>query len=98
MYLDTSPADHRSAIDLRNRRWKSHGVAPSWVNMQTVGLDQFFTTAGVAKACYDEMAAFLDQQPENLSNALYIEPSAGAGAFYDLMPPDRRIEIGRAHI
>ena len=90
MYLDLSANDHRSAIDFRNQRWTSHGVAPSWVDMRTVGLDQFFTTTKIAAGCYAEMDAFLRAEGERMDTAQFVEPSAGAGVFFDLTPPDRR--------
>ena len=93
MYLGLSLDDHRSAIAFRNQRWSSHGVAPGWVDMGAVGLDQFFTTEVVAAECFAEMRAFLAQRALPIENYRFIEPSAGSGVFYDLMPLDRRIGI-----
>lgn len=90
MYLDAPTPDHRSAIDFRNQRWTASGVTPSWVDVETVGLDQFFTTPEIAAACYAKMERFLRGAGQALTDVHFIEPSAGAGAFFDLMPPTRR--------
>ncbi|OOY14466.1 hypothetical protein [Thioclava sp. DLFJ4-1] len=45
-------------------------------------LDQFFTRPEIAKACYGRL---VDLYPVQAGD-LWIEPSAGSGAFLDLMP------------
>ena len=53
--------------------------------------DQFYTKEKTAKEClrrFEETAAKLRV---NTADYTYIEPSAGAGAFYRLLPSDRRI-------
>lgn len=44
-------------------------------------LDQFYTRAPIAKQCYAAVCARFD-----VAGYLLVEPSAGAGAFYRLMP------------
>ena len=61
-------------------------------NMQTKkGLDQFYTKEAVAKKCFriaeKHMAEIGIQDP------FYVEPSAGTGSFYNLMPEDRRLGL-----
>jgi hypothetical protein len=49
--------------------------------------DQFYTCAETAKLCVDRVLALaLADEP----NVMFLEPSAGAGAFYDLLPAARR--------
>lgn len=48
-------------------------------------LDQYFTPRATALACWDLLQRHL---PAGVDPAVYIEPSAGDGAFYDLLPPD----------
>ena len=93
MYLDNLVTDHSAALDFRNRQWAENDIAPNWVDLNEVGLDQFFTTPKVAKICYAEMLKFLNDRGEDTTNFHYIEPSAGSGAFYDLMPAGRRTGI-----
>ena len=62
-----------------------------------MGLDKFYTQNHVAKLCFD----FLQNKLKIAPNAIYLEPSAGAGAFLnfltnyialDIMPEDDRIK------
>lgn len=46
------------------------------------GLDKFYTQPHAAKQCFD----FLQSQLTISEEALYLEPSAGGGAFLDLLP------------
>ena len=55
--------------------------------------DQFFTNKGTAKYCYDKCHEVLSSLGVDLSEYNYVEPSAGDGSFYSLMPEDRRIGI-----
>ena len=52
--------------------------------------DQFFTKPGVARECWARLEHLLDEWQRQW---FFIEPGAGDGAFYDLMPPHRRIGI-----
>lgn len=61
-----------------------------------MGLDKFYTQNHVSKLCFD----FLQSQLSIDENAIYLEPSAGAGSFLnylphyvalDIMPEDDRI-------
>lgn len=52
-------------------------------------LDQFYTSPVVAKACFD----FLEKTIFLLDTDLFLEPSAGDGAFFKLMPPERRVGV-----
>ena len=47
---------------------------------------QFYTQPHIASACL----AVLRQEVVIPADAFWVEPSAGAGAFYDLLPPARR--------
>ena len=46
------------------------------------GLDKFYTKEQVAKKCFN----FLHSQLDIPETVIYLEPSAGAGAFIDLLP------------
>lgn len=93
MYLEQTLLGHDAALDFRNERWLSNRIAPGWVDVNTVGLDQFFTTERVARDCYKEMLAFLESKGESVSDFHFVEPSAGSGAFYDLMPSKKRTGV-----
>lgn len=53
-------------------------------------LDQFFTPFDIAKCCYTFYCDTLRNRI-NLSDYTFLEPSAGDGAFYDLLPKGRRL-------
>lgn len=55
--------------------------------------DQFFTSKITAKYCYNKAIQIIDDLQVDLSEYTFVEPSAGDGSFYDLMPKDRRIGI-----
>ncbi|MCU1675361.1 MAG: hypothetical protein JWM93_119 [Frankiales bacterium] len=56
---------------------------------RTVGREQYFTDAALAQRCIDftDELVGLDRFP------VIVEPSAGTGAFYDLLPAGRRVGI-----
>jgi hypothetical protein len=58
---------------------------------QMPNLDQYYTRPEVAQQCWD----FLHSAPPlpALRGKTYLEPAVGTGAFYNLMPPSRRIGV-----
>ena len=74
----------------RNLAWADNPQIPDWVNPENVGLDQFFTCPETAKKCYASLCHWMKQDGACVENYKFIEPSAGTGAFYDLLPYDRR--------
>ena len=81
------------AIADRNRTWAAGADIPHWVNPRHVGLDQFFTRPEVAAACHDDLLARMSDDHAPVDEYRFVEPGAGAGAFYDLLPPGRRIGL-----
>ena len=61
--------------------------------MLTKKLDQYYTKPAVAKRLFLVTEKIIKQYEPDLSKFFWIEPSAGAGAFYDCLPPDKRIGI-----
>ena len=53
-----------------------------------MNLDQYYTNAATAEHCYNHLQGFLKH--ENILRAHFIEPSAGDGAFFDLLPKGQR--------
>jgi hypothetical protein len=49
-------------------------------------LDQFFTRADVAQRCSNLVASYLNHYRGAASEWLWVEPSAGQGAFFDCFP------------
>ncbi len=55
--------------------------------------DQYYTKPHIAKHCYDQFTMIAKRLGVDLSHYWFIEPSAGCGWFYDLLPEHRRIGI-----
>lgn len=82
-----------SPISIRNVHWKENKNIPKWVDIDNVGLDQFFTRPEIAQACWDSLMNVMTKNGADISQYKYIEPSAGLGAFYNLLPSERRVGI-----
>lgn len=50
-------------------------------------LDQFYTNNDIALKCYTELKKLL--KTHNIENEIWLEPSAGAGAFFNLIEYDK---------
>jgi hypothetical protein len=88
-----SAQNKEASISARNKNWKECDKIPKWVDIETVDLDQFFTKPEIAEYCYSSLRDFLKKKKEKENSFKFIEPSAGAGAFYNLLPDDRRIGL-----
>ncbi len=55
--------------------------------------DQFYTKPETARRCYAWLQEAAQTLQIDLGEYWHIEPSAGGGVFYNLMPPDRRIGV-----
>ena len=69
-------------------------AAPS--GNETRDKDQFYTKPEVAKHCCHKFHSVAENLNINLSGYWMIEPAAGCGNFYRLLPPRRRIGIDLA--
>ena len=55
-------------------------------------LDQFFTKPHITLSCWESLCPVLYKLTgEKINDPYFIEPSAGDGAFYDLLP-EKKIE------
>lgn len=52
-------------------------------------LDQFYTKTEIAKQCYEKLSLYLTEKGVEFD--LFLEPSAGSGAFFNILPNDRRM-------
>jgi predicted RNA methylase len=82
-----------NATALRDKAWVSTDRIPEWVRGREIGLDQYNTLPEVAEYCWKSFQNFLKKDEATLKNYKIIEPSAGTGAFYNLLPKDKRIGI-----
>lgn len=81
------------AITLRDKAWEETDRIPTWVRGREIGLDQYNTLPDVAEYCWNSFQDFLKKDGATLKNFKIIEPSAGTGSFYKLLPKERRIGI-----
>jgi len=69
------------------------GIKVDFSNYTEKEKDQFFTNKDTAKYCYDKSLQILSDWDVDLSDYTFIEPSAGDGSFFSLLPKDRRIGL-----
>jgi predicted RNA methylase len=81
------------AISIRDNAWSKTDRIPNWIRGRKVSLDQFNTSPEVATYCWNSFQEFLKKEKVILNNYKIIEPSAGTGSFYNLLPPKNRIGI-----
>lgn len=55
--------------------------------------DQFFTHPESAKYCYKKALEIISNFEDDINKYSFIEPSAGDGSFYNLLPKDNRIGV-----
>ena len=55
--------------------------------MKSKELDQFYTKHLIAMECYKQLLEFM--KLNKINNTFWLEPSAGSGAFYSLLPKNR---------
>ena len=85
--------ERASAVALRNEAWAGLDSIPPWVNPESVDLDRFFTRPEIAQLCYQSLADFLEDDGALSDDFVFIDPSSGNGAFFNLMPAERRLAI-----
>lgn len=56
-------------------------------------LDQYFTNPTVASYLYKKAIEIISSYETDISTYQWIEPSAGNGVFYNLLPPKKRIGV-----
>ncbi len=54
-------------------------------------LDQFYTKETIAKLCWGHLVDTISSIGKNIDELFFLEPSAGKGAFYKLMPEHKYI-------
>lgn len=82
-------------------RWFQKGEVPEHYNgdfKRMLGKkgdpdDQFYTNPDIARRCYGALKRIAVELGIDLSHYWFIEPSAGSGNFYDLLPHNGRIGL-----
>lgn len=82
-----------NAIAIRDKAWSQSDRIPEWVRGREVSLDQYYTLPEVAEYCWKSFQEHLKKDGATIDNYRIVEPSAGTGAFYNLLPQKNRIGI-----
>ena len=56
-------------------------------------LDQFYTKKEIAVSCWKHFTDTLSTLNKTVNDLFFVEPSAGTGSFYKLLPPDQRLGL-----
>lgn len=82
-----------TTIELRDAAWINSNLIPDWVRGREVSLDQHNTPKELAQYCWNSFQNYLKTENRKVEDFNFIEPSAGSGSFYDLLPKKKRIGI-----
>jgi len=69
------------------------GIAVDYSQFSDKEKDQFFTDPETACYCYSKTLEILDSKGISASEYHFIEPSAGNGSFFNVLPQDRRTGV-----
>ena len=89
----TTAGSIEQVIKERNAVWSCNKTIPSWVNLDTVDLDRFYTKNDVAESLFSELKAHIEYDGISIEDCVFIEPFAGEGAFFSLLPEKCRIGL-----
>ena len=75
--------------------FEKKNIIPDWVlkGNYKISLDKYYTHMAIAKYCYESLLSIAKLYNINTENYTFLEPSAGNGSFFDLLPQQRRIGI-----
>lgn len=82
-----------TALQIRDDAWINSSLIPSWVRGREVSFDQHNTPSAVSKYCWNSFQEILKNDKKRIKDYQFIEPSAGTGSFYDMLPATNRIGI-----
>lgn len=82
-----------NAIPLRDNAWANTDRIPDWVRGREIDLDQHNTSPQIAEYCWVSFQSVIKKNRNRLSKYHVIEPGAGTGSFYDLLPKNKRTGI-----
>lgn len=88
-----APNYEKTSIDFRNKMWNKNEYIPSWVNINDVKLDNYYTKPEIAEEYYSKFVSFLQNENVDIDSYKFIEPSAGNGSFFNLLPKDKRLGL-----
>ena len=66
---------------------------PEYAINKSLPSDSYFTSDKTAKKCFSIFIDTLSKENIDIEDYIFIEPSAGSGVFYNLMPTNKRIGV-----
>lgn len=72
---------------LANKELKVSSFSKKAFSKASEKLDKYYTKPKIAKLCYENILSLIDKK--DLANVLFIEPSAGAGTFLEVINEDK---------
>ena len=82
-----------AARKARNKAWMGNPLIPAWVSPEKVDLDRFFTRPAIAQECHLALLDVMASDHADAARYRFVDPAAGDGVFYDLLPEDLRIGV-----
>jgi len=85
--------------DLFNKHFEDSPFTLKYVNGNSMKinsenvLDQYFTKEAVALNLYEKTCEIISKKEQNIDDFHWIEPSAGNGVFFNLLPKNKRTGI-----
>lgn len=83
-------AQMKSARKTRRHAWTDNGYIPSWVDVDDVDFDRFFTLQHVARSCYDDLRSAVVRDHVDADEYHYVEPGVGGGGILQLTSPESK--------
>ena len=80
---------------LKNSFNQKEEIMPFWMKKGNykMSLDKYYTYPKYAQYCYKSLLKIAKKYKINIKKYTFLEPSAGNGAFFNLLPKDRRVGI-----
>ncbi len=91
LFVKNDTTNNNSSDEYRQKE----EITPVWMQKGKYKMpyDKFYTNHDTAVYCYKSFLKIAKQYNFDLDEYIFLEPSAGDGAFYNLLPEDKRIGI-----
>ncbi len=86
-------SDNKSMeIMIKNKRYcQKDEIIPNWLRKgdYEISLDKYYTNIDIARKCYNNLLSIAKKYNFNINEYNFLEPSAGDGAFFNLLPNNK---------
>ncbi len=79
----------------QNKYNQKPDIVPDWLKNGNyeMTLDKYYTNSNTAEYCYKKLLEIAKKHGFHIEDYIFLEPSAGNGTFFNLLPKDKRIGI-----